>query len=72
MTLRSIPETIESLRVTLRQIEQTMGAVRDSGDLAELKHLLDHRITELEIAQNRHQEASATRAEVNVAYKRAS
>jgi len=49
-----------------------MGAVRDFGDLAELKHLLVHRIAELEIVQDRPQEASATSAEINVAYKRAS
>ena len=53
MTLRSIPDTIESLRVTLQEVERTMDAVHDSADLAELKRILLDRIAELEIAQTR-------------------
>jgi hypothetical protein len=53
MTLRSIPNTIESLRVTLQEVEQTMDAVYDFADLAELKCILLSRIAELEIAQAR-------------------
>jgi hypothetical protein len=53
MTLRSIPDKIEFLRITLREVEQTMDTVHDSADLAELKHILRDRIAELEIAQAR-------------------
>ena len=53
MTLRSIPDTIESLRVTLQEVERTMDAVHDSADLAELKRIFLDRIAELEIAQAR-------------------
>jgi hypothetical protein len=49
MTLRSIPDKIEWLRVTLQEVEQTMGAAHDSADLAELKRLLRDRIAELEL-----------------------
>ena len=51
MTLRSIPETIDSLRATLRRLEQTTDAPRDSLDFARLKHILLKRIAELEIEQ---------------------
>jgi hypothetical protein len=53
MTPRSIPDTIESHRFNLQEVEQTMDAVHDSADLAELKHILLDRIAELEIAQAR-------------------
>jgi hypothetical protein len=67
MTLRSIPDTIESLRVILHEVEQTMDAVHDSADLAELKRILLDRIAELEIAQARTAEPA-----VNKIYKLAS
>ena len=53
MTLRSIPNTIESLRVTLQEVEQTMDAAYDSADLVELKRILLDRIAELELEQAR-------------------
>ena len=46
-------DKIEFLRVTLQEVEQTIDAVRDSADLAELKRILLDRIAELEIAQAR-------------------
>jgi hypothetical protein len=67
MTLRPIPDTIESLRVTLQEVEQTMDAVHDSADLAEIKRILCDRIAELEIAQARTAEPA-----VNKIYKLAS
>ena len=67
MTLRSIPNTIESLRVTLQEVEQTMDAAYDSADLVELKRILLDRIAELEIAQARKSEPA-----VNKIYKLAS
>ena len=67
MTLRSIPDTIESLRVTLQEVEQTMDPVHDSADIAELKRILRDRIVELEIAQARTAEPA-----VNKIYKLAS
>jgi hypothetical protein len=67
MTLRSVPDTIESLRVILQEVEQTIGEVHDSADLAELKRILLDRIAELEIAQARTAEPA-----VNKIYKLAS
>jgi hypothetical protein len=58
MTLRSIPDTIESLRVTLQEVERTMDAVHDSADLAELERILLDRIAELELEQARAAEAA--------------
>jgi len=49
MTLRSIPDTIESLRLILQEVEQTMEAVYDSADLLELERILLDRIDELEL-----------------------
>ncbi len=51
MTLRSVPDTIKSLRSTLRQLEQ--DAARDSMDFAQLKRIFLKRIAELEIEQAR-------------------
>ena len=48
MTLRSVPETIKSLRATLKQLEQTTDAVRDSIDFAQLKRIFLKRIAGLE------------------------
>ena len=53
MTLRSIPDTIESLRVILQEVEQTMDAAYDSADLLELERILLDRIAELELEQAR-------------------
>ena len=61
MTLGSIPDTIESLRVTLQEVEQTMEAVHGSADLAELKRILLDRIAELEIDQARTDEPAANK-----------
>ena len=72
MTLRSMPDTIESLRVLLKKVEQTTGVARDSADLAELRRILLHRIAELEIAQASSQEAAATPASKEDDYKLAS
>jgi hypothetical protein len=48
MTLRSVPETIKSLRATLKQLEQTTDAARDSIDFAQLKRIFLKRIAGLE------------------------
>jgi hypothetical protein len=55
MTLRSVPETIKSLRATLKQLEQTTDAARDSIDFAWLKGIFLKRIAELEIERIRTQ-----------------
>ncbi len=72
MTLRSMPDTIESLRVLLKTVEQTTGVARNSADLAELRRILVHRIAELEIAQASIQGAAATPALREDDYKLAS
>jgi hypothetical protein len=48
MTLRSVPETIKSLRATLKQLERSTDTARDSIDFAWLKRLFLKRIAELE------------------------
>ena len=53
MTLRSVPDTIESLRATLQRLEQKADTARDSMDFAQLKRILLKRIAELEIEQAR-------------------
>jgi hypothetical protein len=53
MTLRSVPETIKSLRATLKQLEQTTDTARDSIDFAQLKRIFRKRIAELEIERAR-------------------
>ena len=53
MTLRSVPETIKSLRATLKQLEQTTETARDSMDFAQLKRIFLKRIAELEIERIR-------------------
>ena len=53
MTLRSVPETIKSLRATLKQLEQTTDTARDSMDFAQLKRIFLKRIAELEIERIR-------------------
>jgi hypothetical protein len=53
MTLRSVPDTINSLRMTLQQLEQTADTARDSMAFAQLKRIFLKRIAELEIEQIR-------------------
>jgi len=55
MTLRSVPETIKSLRATLKQLEQTTDTARDSMDFAQLKRIFLKRIAGLEIERARTQ-----------------
>ena len=49
MTLRSPPDTIRSLRLTLKRLEQSGDIARDSMDFAQLKRIFFKRITELEM-----------------------
>ncbi len=72
MTLRSMPDTIDSLRVLLEEVEQTTDAAKDPADLAELRRLLVHRISGLEIAQARTQEGTTTQLRKKADYKLAS
>jgi hypothetical protein len=72
MTLRSMPDTIDSLRVLLEEVEQTTDATHAPADLAELRRLLIHRISELEIAQTRSQEGTTTQLRKKADYKLAS
>jgi hypothetical protein len=46
-----MPDTIESLRILLKEVEQIADTPHDSADLAELRHILVHRIAELEMGQ---------------------
>jgi hypothetical protein len=48
MPLRSMPNTIEALRLTLLNLEQTTNATEGSEHLGELKRIILHRIAELE------------------------
>jgi hypothetical protein len=48
MTPRSVPETIKSLRATLKQLDRATDTARDSIDFAWLKRLFLKRIAELE------------------------
>lgn len=72
MTLRSMPDTIESLRVILKEVEETAETTHDCADLAELRRILVHRISELQIAQARSQETTTTQEVKKVGYKLAS
>ena len=51
MTPRPMPDTIETLRLTLQRLEQTTDPARDSAHLAAIKRVLLNIIAELEIAQ---------------------
>ena len=51
MTPRPMPDTIETLRLTLQRLEQTTDPARDSAHLAGIKRVLLNIIAELEIAQ---------------------
>jgi hypothetical protein len=53
VTLRSVPDTIKSLRSTLQQLERTADTVGDSMDFAQLRRIFLKRIAELEIEQAR-------------------
>jgi hypothetical protein len=50
MTLRSTLDTIQSLRVLLQDLEQCENTPQDEAALAELKRIVRHRITELELS----------------------
>ena len=67
MTLRSIPETIDSLRATLRRLEQITDAPRDSLEFVQLKRIFLERIAELKLLQARTAKSAA-----NETYKLAS
>jgi len=58
MTLRTMPDTIESLRIILKEVEELRDTTHDSADLAELRHILIHRISELEMSQAGSDEAA--------------
>ena len=49
MTLRSIPDTIASLRAILRRLDQSADVPRDSLAFAQLKRIILKRIAALEI-----------------------
>jgi hypothetical protein len=53
MTLRSAPDTIRSLHLTLRELEQSGDISRDSMDFVQLKRIFYKRIAELEMEQAR-------------------
>jgi len=53
MTLRSIPDTIASLRVILRRLDQSADVPRDSLAFAQLKRIILKRIAALEIEDRR-------------------
>lgn len=48
MTLRSIPDTIEALRIILFKFEQALDRDYDQAALSELKRIILDRIAELE------------------------
>jgi hypothetical protein len=51
MNPRPARETLDSLRVTLQRLEQTIDPSPDGHDVAELKQILLNRIAELEALQ---------------------
>ena len=53
MTLRSVPDTIRSLRLTLQELERSRDIAHDSMDFAQLKRAFFKRIAELEMEQAR-------------------
>lgn len=53
MTLRSIPDTIASLRILLRRLDQSADVSRDSLAFAQLKRIILKRIAKLEIEDRR-------------------
>ena len=52
MTLRSRRDTVESLRIILRKVEQTTDSGQDAAALIDLKRILRKRIAELEAAED--------------------
>jgi len=48
MTLRTLPNTIESLRIVIKAVDQGAGRGHNSADLAEPRQILIHSIAELE------------------------
>lgn len=62
MTARPSNETLESLRVTLQRLQQTMDPSADAQSLADLKHILLVRIAELEALNPLTSAASETHA----------
>lgn len=49
MSLRPSPQTLESLRLTLQNLEQSADPTSDPQELAELKGILLRRIADLEV-----------------------
>jgi hypothetical protein len=52
MSLRPTAETIESLRITLKKLEENFVSVEDEPAMGELKHILLLRIAELEALES--------------------
>jgi hypothetical protein len=48
MTVRPSKETLESLRITLQRLEQTVDPMADAQSLADLKRVILGRIADLE------------------------
>lgn len=65
MSLRPSPQTLESLRHTLQNLEQSADPTSDPQELAELKGILLRRIADLELlnALSAHTGASAVSGE---------
>lgn len=53
MTLRSLRDTAESLRIILRKVEHSADPGQDAADVIDLKRILRKRIAELEAAEDR-------------------
>jgi len=51
MVPRPKKDTLESLRVTLQQLEQTADPARDADSMAQLKRVLMNRIADLELLE---------------------
>ena len=51
MAPRPKKDTLESLRVTLQQLEQTADPARDADSMAQLKRVLVNRIADLELLE---------------------
>ena len=51
MVPRPKKDTLESLRVTLQQLEQTADPARDAESMAQLKRVLMNRIADLELLE---------------------
>ena len=49
MTLRPLNETLDSLRLTLQQLEQTADLAADAHTLAKIKRIILSRIADLEV-----------------------